>query len=658
MKLLPLPREKRRLLAPLGRIALTCLLSGGCFGQLTAPLALAMTAAAGPGAAGLCCVLGAGLGALLLMPFQTGLRHLAAAILLYSGNIAFYDTGLYRRRAFRPVMAAALTLLVQSVYLLARPVRLWALCAACLLLLAAATALLLRGETVLVTAAGLCLAAGRLSIAGAGVGYALAAALLLRGRVRWPQQPWLAWSAGLGLALGLLPESPTLLPAAVLFGGCAALCLWPAAPVPVQAALFCAGGGGCALLFGAEEPLGWLLALLAGGLLSLLPPRPRPAAPEAAPPPPPEPRPAVRRAARPAAALRELYDSLFRGLPPEQPENPSVLFDRAAEQVCRRCVLRDTCWQQEYNATYNAFNDACPRLLRRGEARPEDFPLYFTSRCVQLAAFLAALNGELHSYLLRRQYQQRLQQERSRAREQYAQLGELLDCRREAVPAGAQLLGYRVASALRPREGQSVCGDVLSVFEAEGFVYLLLSDGMGSGEAAHREAALTVRLLQQFLEAGIRPLPALKTLNSALSLRRESGGGFTTIDLLALRRSSGEAALYKYGAAPSYLRSGGRVSRFTGASLPAGLQAPADAPECTQLQLRAGSWFVMVSDGVADADSDEWLQNLLAGWSGRDVHALVDRILSESGSRKGQADDCAVLAVWLPGQDGGEKRRV
>ena len=59
-----------------------------------------------------------------------------------------------------------------------------------------------------------------------------------------------------------------------------------------------------------------------------------------------------------------------------------------------------------------------------------------------------------------------------------------------------------------------------------------------------------MRLLEQFLRAGIEPAPALKTLNSALALRGETGGAFTTIDLLALRRSTGEATLYKYGAAP------------------------------------------------------------------------------------------------------------
>ena len=85
-----------------------------------------------------------------------------------------------------------------------------------------------------------------------------------------------------------------------------------------------------------------------------------------------------------------------------------MIFDRAAEQVCRSCVLCAICWQQNYNATYNAFNDACPALLRRGTAQPEDFPLYFTARCVHLREFVAAVNGELRLFLLRRQYHRQL----------------------------------------------------------------------------------------------------------------------------------------------------------------------------------------------------------------------------------------------------------
>ncbi len=97
---------------------------------------------------------------------------------------------------------------------------------------------------------------------------------------------------------------------------------------------------------------------------------------------------------------------------------------------------------------------------------------------------------------------------------------------------------------------------------------------MGSGSLAEQESALAVRLLEQFLRAGVRPENALRTLNSALALRNdEAAGGFTTIDLLRVDLFTGEAGVYKYGAAPTYVKKGYSVSRITGTALPAGLTA-------------------------------------------------------------------------------------
>lgn len=53
---------------------------------------------------------------------------------------------------------------------------------------------------------------------------------------------------------------------------------------------------------------------------------------------------------------------------------------------------------------------------------------------------------------------------------------------------------------------------------------MILADGMGSGDAARRESALTCRLLRQFLEADIQPEAALTTLNSAMALRGAETG--------------------------------------------------------------------------------------------------------------------------------------
>ena len=118
----------------------------------------------------------------------------------------------------------------------------------------------------------------------------------------------------------------------------------------------------------------------------------------------------------------------------------------------------------------------------------------------------------------------------------------------------------------KKKDGQTVSGDTGAWFKHDdGSLYVLLCDGMGSGSLAEQESALAVRLLEQFLRAGVRPENALRTLNSALALRNdEAAGGFTTIDLLRVDLFTGEAGVYKYGAAPTYVKKGYSVSRITG----------------------------------------------------------------------------------------------
>ncbi|MBQ5739267.1 MAG: SpoIIE family protein phosphatase [Oscillospiraceae bacterium] len=217
---------------------------------------------------------------------------------------------------------------------------------------------------------------------------------------------------------------------------------------------------------------------------------------------------------------------------------------------------------------------------------------------------------------------------------------------REALAAA---LPYRVGLAQRPREGQSVSGDVLSVFETpQGTLCLLLSDGMGSGEEARRESALAVRLLERFLKAGIEPRIALKTLASALSIRSEATESFTTVDLLTLPLGGGTAELYKLGAAPSYVKRGGKVRRVTCSCLPAGLAA--QEAEVTKLELSRGSVFVMLTDGIADAPDDKWLTALLRTFTG-DAQKLALHILDESGKQRGLTDDAAVLVLEILRED-------
>ena len=663
-----IPPKLRKLARHLCLPALTFALSAAQLSQSYAPCALALVALAGPKLPGLFCLLGAAAGAWAFFDFQPGLRFLASAILIVSFSTAFYDAPLYRRPHVRPAAATAMTALVQSVYLLGRPPE-YTIVFALSLVIQWLSFLLLapltdrsapeenRAKPARLLLLAACAALVGLESGSYSLGRALLAFTLL---LTLPAAPSAAAAAALGLASGLwidlATQRPQLVYAAICAGGCALA--FPAREKKwLGAALYCLGITAAAVLFRADYPRTLFYEALSGSAIFCLMPQqqatvqPQPAQPLPS-------SPLHSQMALSAAAFRELYDSFFRAPAKVPPENPSVIFDRAAEAVCRKCVLCSTCWHQNYNATYNAFNDACGPMLRRGQAQAQDFPLHFTSRCVHLQPFLTAVNSELRTFLLRQQYHRRLLEARRQAQEQYAQLGELLMSTAAVEAVAAAPIGYRIGSALRPREGCRTCGDQLAVYEAGSTLNLLLSDGMGSGEDAHREAAMTVRLLQQFLQAGIDPAPAIKTLNAALRLRSEDGGGFTTIDLLALQRGSGSAALYKCGAAPSYLKRSGLVSRFTSASLPAGLQQNGQGAECCRFSLPGGSFFVMVSDGIADETDDEWLQNLLSGWSGRDADALTQLILAESRSRKGLNDDCAVLVVYLPPPDTTGKTQI
>ena len=635
-----------------------------------APFALGFTAACGAGLDGMCALAGSAVGALVFLDFSPGLAHIAVAILIYTAAAAFRGLRLTERAAFMPAMAAAMTLAVEGIYA-AQSLSPLEHLTPCLLSTALAGASarcyapLLRGgeeekkpESLIFLAVTVLLAFSDAAPAGVSLGRTAVAGLVLF--TAWQRGAaggtvtgvWAGLLADLcgatapictavygfsGLAAGLRPGNSRL------FSGA----LWLLAALTALSPVTQAQG----VSIMKETALAALLfLLLPRRLLGGKRVRQEPQVQESA-------APTLRRQLdRAAAAFRDLYDSLGRGAAQAAEENPSIVFDRAAERVCRGCALCDLCWKKEYGETYNALNDATPYLLERGRAMAKDFPNHFSSRCIHLPDFLSAVNAELSAFLLRRQYRRRMDRTWQDARGQYARMSDLLAATAanlEAVPAGGTRRGYQLGAALKPKAGETSCGDTLCSFETDGgLLCLLLSDGMGSGEPARRESALTCRLLRQFLEAGVEAESALNTMNAAMALRGQDTGSFSTIDLLTLRLENGETALYKYGAAPTYIKRFGRVRRIAGAALPAGLKPAPAGPDVTRVQLEPETFAVLVSDGVADSTRDDWLQDLLAGWSGTDPQQLANLILREAEARNGLADDCGVQVLYLPPEEG------
>ena len=201
--------------------------------------------------------------------------------------------------------------------------------------------------------------------------------------------------------------------------------------------------------------------------------------------------------------------------------------------------------------------------------------------------------------------------------------------------------------AARKKTGQTVSGDAGTYFKRpDGTLYILLCDGMGTGPEASRESNLALRLLEQFLMAGVDTCHALTTLASALALRGEETGGFTTVDLLQVDLFEGGCQLYKLGAAPTYVRRGGKIQRYVGTSLPAGLAECSEAAiDRFSFQLSPGDCVLMVSDGVCTAEDDQWVQKQLLDFNGDSPKELA-RVLITDGPPQ-PPDDRTALVIRL-----------
>ena len=201
--------------------------------------------------------------------------------------------------------------------------------------------------------------------------------------------------------------------------------------------------------------------------------------------------------------------------------------------------------------------------------------------------------------------------------------------------------------AARKKDGETVSGDAGTYFKrGDGTLYVLLCDGMGSGPQANRESSLALRLLEQFLQAGVETEHALVTLNSALALRGEEAGGFTTVDLLQVDLFTGDGVVFKLGAAPTYVRKGGTVRRISGASLPAGLAAEErSAPDRFPIHLSPGDCVLLVSDGVTGTEDDSWLRERLVKFDQGSPKELARDLITHSP--QGATDDSTALVIRL-----------
>jgi len=257
-----------------------------------------------------------------------------------------------------------------------------------------------------------------------------------------------------------------------------------------------------------------------------------------------------------------------------------ALLNRAINRACGCCPSRENCEERV-------------RLCTEYLQNP--------------TAFVCRRPWEIQGELLRAQERLRdLKADRQRQQEyrfalvqQYQFLSVYLQRLADQLPRKGERIQswYRLEVSARSRGKERACGDRCLAFPGTGCrYYVLLCDGMGTGLGAAQEGQSAGQLLQQMLTAGFPPEHALRSINSILALRGQAGA--VTVDLAEVRLDSGRVALYKWGAAPSWIWRAKGSEKIGTASPPPGIHLEGARESVNRLSLRRGEMLILVSDGA------------------------------------------------------------
>lgn len=302
---------------------------------------------------------------------------------------------------------------------------------------------------------------------------------------------------------------------------------------------------------------------------------------------PPKPRLSHRRSGSGAAQVRlelgaEVMNAVQRTIlelePP--PIDRQALLDKVKERACATCSARRSCTQKDNLRFEHLENPLEADCRKPGRLIPE----------------LHRAQEQFRSLTAERQRQQEY---RGALQQQYRFLGSYLRQLADSLPGKHKEAepDFSAEVGVRSRGKHPANGDVCVAFPGTGCrYYMLLCDGMGTGIGAAQEGQTAGRLLRQMLSSGFPAEHALRTYNSLLALRGAAGA--VTIDLAEVRLDTGQAVVYKWGAAPSWLLSRKGAKKIGTATPPPGIQVSGAREQTRKLSLCGGEALILLSDGL------------------------------------------------------------
>ncbi len=185
-----------------------------------------------------------------------------------------------------------------------------------------------------------------------------------------------------------------------------------------------------------------------------------------------------------------------------------------------------------------------------------------------------------------------------------------------------------------PKYGSKVSGDSFTFLNSgKGKYTIALSDGMGTGYGASVQSKATVSMLENLMESGFDKDMAVSMINSVLVLKSDEDNP-CTIDISTVDLFSGDVEFVKIGAAPTFIKSDGKVEIVRSASLPAGVLPGVDA-ELAKKTIDSGDMIIMVTDGIIDSlagdePGDRRLIKLLQELNSLNPQQVANEIVNEA----------------------------
>jgi len=194
---------------------------------------------------------------------------------------------------------------------------------------------------------------------------------------------------------------------------------------------------------------------------------------------------------------------------------------------------------------------------------------------------------------------------------------------------------YSYDMAVETSRYKRINGDNTDVFVHNGSVYVILSDGMGTGRQAAAESRTVVAMTKSLITTGVSMKNVIDIVNLALNLK---GGGenSASVDILQINLSDGTAHITKAGAGVSIVLTAQGLTRYYQDSLPLGILKDVKPVQC-DFRLAAGDTVILMSDGAGV------ISGTLKDMHSATCQSVADAIMEENKTQ----DDKTVIVLRL-----------